>query len=146
MTDDEIGAYLHLPGQVLNLATIQRTGVPHLTALFYGFTDDDRIGILTYESSQKVVNLRRDPRFSALIETGDKYAELCGVHLTGTIELRNEFSFKEGLMSSTSSRYPQGPLDDSPATRRRVLDKRVALVLNVGKYHSWDHRKLGGTY
>ena len=60
MTDQEIEAYLHLAGHVLNLATIQRSGVPHITAQFYGFTDDDRVGILTYESSQKVVNPERD--------------------------------------------------------------------------------------
>ena len=104
MTDDEIDAYLHLSGQVLNLATIQRNGVPHLTALFYGFTGDNRIGILTYESSQKVVNLRRDPRFSALVESGDRYAELCGVHLTGTVELSDSPRLKAALMDSTLGR------------------------------------------
>ena len=81
-----------------------------------------------------------------MIETGDTYAELCGVHLSGTVELNREHSFKEALMASTSARYPQGPVDDSPDARARVLAKRVAVTLNVEKYRSWDHRKLGGSY
>ena len=34
--------------------------------------------------SQKVINLRRDPKISALVESGDTYSELRGVEVTGT--------------------------------------------------------------
>ena len=146
MTDDEAHTYVREPGHIMTLGTIQASGVPHLVALFYGFTEDGRIGVLTYARSQKVKNLQRDPRFSALIESGNSYDQLRGIHMTGTVELNDDPDFMRALMTSTTPRYPQGPVGDDEESAAKVLALRVAVLLDVEKSHSWDHRKLGGTY
>ena len=81
MTDDEVAAYLD-GAHTLQVATINADGTPHLAAMFYAVVDG-RIGFWTYGKSQKVVNLRRDPRLTVMVETGHAYAELKGVSITG---------------------------------------------------------------
>ena len=38
----------------------------------------------TFAKSQKVVNLRRDPRITCMVEAGDEYSDLRGVELVAT--------------------------------------------------------------
>lgn len=72
MTAAEIEDYLTSNNKV-QVATIGPDGAPHLTTLFYAMVDG-RIAFWTYGSSQKIKNLRRDPRISCLIETGVEYS------------------------------------------------------------------------
>ena len=86
MGDGEVAGFLgdHLKVQV---ASIGRDGAPHLTTLFYVVLDG-RIAFWTYARSQKIRNLERDPRVSALVEDGTDYFELRGVSITGTRRAR----------------------------------------------------------
>ena len=63
------GAYLD-EQRVLNVATIGPTGHPHLVAMWYAMVDG-RPAFWTFGKSQKVVNLRRDPKITGLVESGD---------------------------------------------------------------------------
>ena len=60
----------------MNIATHNHDGTIHLVAMWYGFTPDGRPAFETFAKSQKVQNLRRDPRITALVEAGDVYEEL----------------------------------------------------------------------
>ena len=82
MTDEEVQAYL-LEQTVLNVATIGPSGHPHVVAMWYVVLDG-QIAFWTFGKSQKIVNLRRDPKMTGLVESGDVYAELRGVELVGT--------------------------------------------------------------
>ena len=62
MTDAEIAEFL-APPRNLQVATINRDGTPHLVTMYYAVIDD-RIAFWTYRKSQKVLNLRRDPRIT----------------------------------------------------------------------------------
>ena len=44
---------------------------------------DERIYLDAVTRTKKVARIRRDPRVSFLVESGDRWAELRGVHLTG---------------------------------------------------------------
>src|SRR5205807_10635765 len=85
MTPDEIDAFVR-GRHTMSVATVGPDGRPHLVAMWYGFLDGVP-AFETYRKSQKVVNLRRDPRMTCLIEEGNRYDELRGVELvaTGTI-------------------------------------------------------------
>ena len=66
MSEAEISAFL-ASTQNLQVATLGPDGAPHLTTVWFALHD----GLLmfeTYGSSQKVVNLRRDPRIAVLAE------------------------------------------------------------------------------
>src|SRR3954469_21097433 len=74
----------------VQVATVGPDGAPHLTTLFY-VLDEGRIAFWTYGSSQKIVNLRRDPRITCLVEDGDDYFELRGVSIRGRATLVEEY-------------------------------------------------------
>src|SRR5680860_1689977 len=82
MTDEEVLDFLS-GRHTMNVASIGRDGQPHLVAMWYGF-HDGAPAFWTYGKSQKVVNLRRDPRLTCLVEEGSAYKDLVGVELIGT--------------------------------------------------------------
>ena len=69
MSEDEIAAYLD-EQTVLNVATIGPTGHPHLVAMWYVVLDG-KPAFWTFGKSQKIVNLRRDPKITGLVESGE---------------------------------------------------------------------------
>ena len=98
----------------------------------------------TKAKSQKVKNLRRNPQITCLIEDGDKYEELRGVEMVGHAEIVEEPDriFELGISvferNSGQTYTPEmKPFVDA------MLNKRVVVKINVDKYVSWDHRKLG---
>jgi PPOX class probable F420-dependent enzyme len=145
MTDAEIRNFL---GQqrTLQVASINRDGTPHLVAMWYGFIDGN-IVFWTYAKSQKVANLRRDPRISCLVESGQKYEELKGVSITGRGELSDDREYVQQVGAAVLPRYNMVEIDDGVReVLQRMGAKRVAITIHPGKIVSWDHTKLGGVY
>ena len=144
MTSDEVDELL-AGRHSMTVATIGRDGRPHLTAMWYGFLDGAP-ALWTYGRSQKVVNIRRDPRVTALVEVGDSYDQLRGVQLIGTAEIREDRESVDAIGESVHGRY-NAPLDDASRLLVKAMGaKRVAVRIDVEKVVSWDHSKLGGTY
>jgi PPOX class probable F420-dependent enzyme len=145
MTDDERDEFLRSQ-KIMNIATIGADGRPHLVAMWYGFVDG-AVGFWTYGKSQKIVNLRRDPRITALVESGaGVYAELKGVEIVGTARVVEDRSVVDAIGESVWERYT-GPVDDAARQALAVVGaKRVAVMIDVDKYVTWDHSKLGGSY
>jgi len=84
MTPDEVAAML-AAGRKVQLATISPDGYPHLVTMYYTLVDG-KIAFWTYRTSQKALNLARDPRISCLVETGEAYFDLRGVQIQGIVE------------------------------------------------------------
>jgi PPOX class probable F420-dependent enzyme len=147
MTDDERDVFLD-EQRVLNVATIGPTGHPHLVAMWYAVVDGHP-SFWTFGKSQKIVNLRRDPRITALVESGDTYGELRGVELIGTARLVEDFDEIVAIGRAVAAKY-QGPDAASSPEVVAFLEiqarKRVGVVIDVDRVVSWDHTKLGGTY
>ena len=97
MTEAEIEDFLAANMKV-QVATVGPDGAPHLTTLFY-VLEDGMLAFWTYGRSQKVVNLRRDPRITCLVEDGTDYAELRGVSIQGTARLVEEYDGKVRLIA-----------------------------------------------
>src|SRR5919109_5669098 len=81
MSDEEIRAFLE-EQRILQVATLDHDGYPHLVAMWYVLLNNE-IAFWTYAKSQKSVNLRRDPRLTCLVEAGERYEELRGVQIKG---------------------------------------------------------------
>ncbi|HEX2849662.1 MAG TPA: TIGR03618 family F420-dependent PPOX class oxidoreductase [Acidimicrobiales bacterium] len=144
MSEEEIDAFLH-ERHTLQVATVGASGRIHLVAMWYGFLDGD-IAFWTYGKSQKVVNLRRDPRMTCLVETGDTYDQLRGVELVGRGEIVDDREAVLRIGESVSERYT-GPVDDQVRAGLAVVGaKRVGVRLRIDSVVSWDHRKLAGAY
>jgi PPOX class probable F420-dependent enzyme len=144
MSESEIEDFLAANMKV-QIGTIGPDGAPHLTTLFY-VVDDGRIAFWTYGASQKVVNLRRDPRISVLVEDGEDYFELRGVSIRGTARIVEDYDEIRALGTRVTRRMAAGvDLGDFGA---EIVDqqarKRVGIVVEPGKVASWDHRKMAG--
>ena len=145
MTDAEVRDFL-AEQRTLQVASINRDGTPHLVAMWYGLIDDD-IVFWTYGKSQKIANLRRDPRITCLLESGSKYEELKGVAITGIGKISDDRDFVQRVGAVVFPRYNEGEIDENVrAVLQRMGAKRVAVTIEPSKIVSWDHTKLGGTY
>ncbi|GGU40098.1 pyridoxamine 5'-phosphate oxidase family protein [Nocardioides albus] len=143
LTDAEIEDFLGSQMKV-QVATVGADGAPHLTTLFY-VLDEGRIAFWTYGSSQKVRNLRRDPRVTCLVEDGEDYFELRGVSITGRARLVEDYEEIKALGSQVMARMAGGAdlgeLGEDLVSKQAY--KRVGIVIEPDKIASWDHRKLG---
>jgi PPOX class probable F420-dependent enzyme len=142
MDDDEVRAFLEQTAKV-QVATLNRDGSPHLATLFH-VMHEGRLAFWTYGSSQKIKNLERDRRITCLVEDGEEYFELRGVTLTGTAEIRSAPEQVREVGTRVVQRM-SGGLDLGDFGREEVerqVPKRVAVLVDVDRTASWDHRKL----
>jgi PPOX class probable F420-dependent enzyme len=142
MTDDEVRAFLAANTKV-QLASIGRDGTPHLTTLFHVVLEG-RISFWTYATSQKIRNIERDPRVSALVETGTDYAELAGVSIQGTAEIIRDPEGVRRIGTAVVTAMAGGA--DLGDLGRDIVEqqvaKRVGVVITPHKLASWDHAKM----
>ena len=149
MTPEELDAFLAEQMKV-QVATIGKDGAPHLSTLFYA-VHDGAVAFWTYGTSQKVVNLHRDPRMTCLIEDGQAYDQLRGATLFGTARILDDLDDVlrvGGKVAARMSGRPEAEFDpDANPEVRAGLEKsgrkRVAVLLDVTRAVTWDHRKLG---
>ena len=141
MTEPEIEAFLD-GRHAMSMATLGPDGRIQLVAMWYARLEGE-IWFETKAKSQKVANLRRDPRITVMVEDGDYYEELRGVELVGRAEISDdpEVLWKVGV--NVFERYQGGYSDEMKPFVEAMLQKRVAIRVVVDKVVSWDHRKLG---
>ena len=126
----------------LQVGTINSDGSIHLSTLWFAVVDD-LIVFETYTSSQKVVNLERDPRITVLLEDGLEYNNLRGVMIKGTAILVSEPTEVKQIAREVIKRnqpeIPDEMLDDAAAS---LAVKRTVVTVVPEKVVSWDHRKI----
>jgi PPOX class probable F420-dependent enzyme len=142
MSDGEIEQFL-ADNMKVQIATIGPDGAPHLTTLFY-VLEDGMVAFWTYGRSQKVVNLRRDPRITLLVEDGEDYFELRGVSIQGKARLVEEYDDIRALGARVAKRMAGdvdlGDFGDEIVEKQ--ARKRVGIVVEPIKVASWDHHKM----
>ena len=145
MTDTEIEDFLAANLKV-QVASLGKEGEPHLSTLFY-VVQNGRIAFWTYGRSQKIRNLERDPRVSALVEDGTDYFELRGVSISGRAEIVRDPEGIWAIGSSVATRMV-GARDFEElgeigrAEVERQAGKRVGVVIHPDSLASWDHSKM----
>jgi nitroimidazol reductase NimA-like FMN-containing flavoprotein (pyridoxamine 5'-phosphate oxidase superfamily) len=150
MSADQIGEFL-AAGRKLQVATLGSDGHPHLTTLWYVM----RAGLITFRSfskSQRIANLRRNPRLTVLVEAGDAYAELRGVMIKGHARLIEDRPTVLEVYGQIATKHEgsgeASPLDPDALEMLfgRHADKNTVVMVEPESVASWDHRKLGGAY
>ena len=126
----------------LQVGTINSDGSIHLSTLWFAVVDG-LIVFETYTSSQKVVNLERDPRITVLLEDGLEYNNLRGVMIKGVANLVSEPTEVKQIAREVIKRnqpeIPDEMLDDAAAS---LAVKRTVVTVVPEKVVSWDHRKI----
>jgi PPOX class probable F420-dependent enzyme len=145
MSASEAAGFLE-HARIVTCATNGRDGWPHLMPLWYVLRDGE-LWAWTYRKSQKVTNLRRDPRCTLQVEAGTEYSELRGVMLACEAVVHDELDVVAPLGAEIFARYGAGDLSGEQADAMRAqAAKRVGLQFVERRRVTWDHRKLGGTY
>lgn len=141
MTHDEIVQYLER-SRTATMVTNGPSGHPHAVAMWYAVVDG-AIWFETKAKSQKATNLRRDPKITVLIEDGHTYDTLRGVSFEGTAEIVDDADALWAVGVSIWERYNGPYTEEMKPLVEFMLNKRVAVRVDVTRTRSWDHRKLG---
>ena len=141
MTDDEVAAFI-ASSRTATMATVGPNGMPHLVAMWFGVIDG-QIWFETKAKAQKVKNLQRNPQLSVMIEDGLTYDSLRGVSLEGTGAIVDDPDQLWAVGVSVWERYTGPYTDEAEPFVEMMLNKRVAVRLDVDRVRSWDHTKLG---
>lgn len=144
MSTEEIDEFLQ-GRHSMTMSTLNADGSIHSIAMWYGFIDGC-IGIESKAKAQKVLNLRRNPNMTVLVEDGETYETLRGVTLIGKAEIIEDPEAMFPLGISVFERYMAPYNEEMRGAVEMMLHKRVVVKLNVERTISWDHRKLGGGY
>lgn len=124
--------------RIMTVATHSADGTIHLVPMWYAM-DGDHPVMWTNGRSQKVVNLRRDPRLTVLVEEGDTYTELAGVQAIGRAELVEDYASVLRIGRTVAARYD---LPAPPELLEYQATKRVGIRITADRFTSWDHSKL----
>jgi PPOX class probable F420-dependent enzyme len=141
MTAEEVDGFLR-GRRTMALCSINHDGSIHAVAMWYGFLEG-AVAFETKTKSQKVQNLRRDPRITCLVEEGDTYETLRGVELVGKAEIVEDPERMWQLGVSVFERYQGTYTEEMRPFVEAMLSKRVVIKVDVERVVSWDHRKLG---
>jgi PPOX class probable F420-dependent enzyme len=141
MSPEEVQDFLEQE-RTTTMCTMHPDGSIHAVAMWYGFLD----GVITVETkakSQKVQNLRRDPRVTFLVEAGESYGELRGVEVVGQARILDDPDSIWKFGVSMWERYVGPYTEDQRAGVEAMMKNRVLVTVDVSKVVTWDHRKLG---
>ncbi len=141
MPHDEIVEFLNQQ-RSSTVATYGPQGQIHLVGMWYA-VKDNTVWFETKRKAQKVVNLRRDPRMSFLVESGQTYDQLRGVSLEGTGVIIDDPDVVWDVCVNIFERYNGEYSEDMKPFVEFMAKNRVAIRLDVDRTRSWDHRKLG---
>lgn len=140
MSEEEIATFL-TENRKMQLATIGPDGSPHLVTMFY-VALEGKIAFWTYNSSQKAVNMARDPRVSCLIEDGVDYFDLRGVQVRGEVRTLKDPGDVLTIGRHVSAELTGVPTEGLDQFIEYTARKRWGYIVEPTKVSSWDHRKL----
>jgi nitroimidazol reductase NimA-like FMN-containing flavoprotein (pyridoxamine 5'-phosphate oxidase superfamily) len=148
LTDGEIREFLD-GSKTLIIVSNGKDGYPHPMPMWFYVDDAGCLYVTTFSKSQKVLNWKRDPRASLLVETGTEYAKLKGLVIYARAEVIEDLDTAIDTLVAINTR---GTTVD--ASQRQALigavsktaAKRAVIKFHPERYVSWDHAKLGGRY
>ena len=148
LSEAEIRDYLRQQ-KTLIIVSNGKDGYPHPMPMWFHTDDEGCLYCATFRKAQKVLNWRRDPKASLLVESGEKYAELKSLVIHATTEIIDDFDAVCDALVNITTKGRQVTPEQADAIRAQVggtAAKRVLLKFKPERYVSWDHAKLGGKY
>ncbi|MCB1614428.1 MAG: pyridoxamine 5'-phosphate oxidase family protein [Pseudomonadales bacterium] len=145
MSDQEMWDFIETQKSI-QVCTINKDGSPHLTTMWFA-VHDGKIVLETFTKSQKIVNLKRNPKIAVLLEDGTEYNELRGVTFNCDAELVDDYDTVHALHVDVVVRNQPGVTPEQAEEFTREMSKKKTVILvKPEKVVSWDHRKLDVAY
>jgi PPOX class probable F420-dependent enzyme len=127
------------------LTTLRRDGMP-ITLPMWFVAIDRTVCFSTPSRSKKLARLRRDRRASFLVESGERWAELEAVHLTGVVEPVTDEAETARIAEAIDAKYAQfrtASSQMSDTTRAHYAGRSFFRLVPDDRMLTWDNRKLG---
>ena len=148
LSDAQIREFLDSQ-KTLIIVSNGKDGYPHPMPMWFYVDAEGCLYCTTFAKSQKILNWRRDPHASLLVESGVEYAQLKGVVIYARAEIIEDLDTAIDTLVKINTR---GATID--AAQRQALTaavsktaaKRAVIKFHPQRYVSWDHSKLGGRY
>ena len=138
MTKEEAHAFLDSRSGWLILTTIGRDGYPHSVPIGY-FRLGEEIYVGGRRGTQRIKNIERNPRVSALVESGETMRDIKGLLVQGEADVVTEPEEVLRLMREGARR--RGTPEEQLPTEPRP---GVAYIrIRPHKYISWDYSRDG---
>ena len=148
MDDAEVDAFLR-SNKTMILVSNGHNGHPHPMPMWFGIEDGGTIVMTTFRKSQKVKNIRNDPRVTLLVEAGLEYNELKSVMIYANAEVIDDLTETTNVMLGLAKgrgEVSDAQMEAARANMEKTASKRVVLRMTPTTVVSWDHSKLGGKY
>jgi hypothetical protein len=139
MTSEELAQFLAAE-RTCRIATVSKDG-PHATPLWFGW-DGEYLWLYSIVKSQRWTDLQRDPRIGVVVDTGVEYLELCGVEITGTVEVVGEVPRTGEPNDALAGIEPVFAGKYMGADQMFHDGRHAWLRVKPSKITSWDFRKL----
>ena len=143
LSDDEAWAVLDRAHTGI-LTTLRRDGTP-VTLPIWFVVHDRTICFVTFEGTKKLARIAADPRASFLVESGERWAELQAVHLSGRIEPIDDESTIAAVEAALDAKYAafRTPARAMPeGTRKAYRGKRYLRLVPEPRVLTWDNSRL----
>jgi PPOX class probable F420-dependent enzyme len=99
----------------------------------------------TPSRTKKVARIRRDPRASFLVESGERWADLRAVHLTGRVEEVHDERMLARIDEAMDRKYSsfRTPAADMPeATRDHYAGRTFFRLVPDPRVLTWDNSRI----
>ena len=125
--------------------SLRRDGMPIALPVWFAVLDR-RIYVSGPVTAKRVARVRRDPRVSFLVESGDRWAELRAVHVTGRARIVTEPELLAAVAAALDAKYAafRTARAAMPAATRAHYDVGLATLEIVPDVRvlSWDNARL----
>ncbi len=142
MDDQAIEAFIAANGRA-RVSTLDQRGAPHVVPVSYTVLDGS-VAFWADHGSQKVVNLRRDPRVACIIDDGVEFHELRGVEICGQAELRDDASTALRVNGLFCAKVPEDWREAARTILTELAAERIVVAIKAERVNSWDHSKVRG--
>lgn len=105
---------------------------------------DGSVAFWADRGSQKVVNIRRDPRVECVIDDGVDFAEFRGVEICGEAELRDDPDTVSRVTELFCARVPEEWRETARAMLTEPAAERIVVAIRAERVNSWDHSQVPG--
>ena len=126
------------------LTTLKADGSP-VTLPIWFVTVDRTICFAAPTGTKKVARIRRDPRASFLVESGERWAELRAVHVNGRIEIVDDEPTMARIDRDLDAKYAAFRTSRSEipkATRDHYAGRTFFRLIPDPRILSWDNRRI----
>ncbi len=127
------------------LTSLRRDGVPVSLPVWF-VVIERRVYVSGQAHTKKFARVRHDPRVSFLVESGERWAHLVGVHLTGRARIVEDAGLLDRVSLALHEKYSRFRTrrDEMPAPTRAHYETEIATIeiMPDDRILSWDNSRL----